>query len=257
MGEFIVDRWLVKIVRDICAERGIEFHDYSEGWLLELRKGGQVRRILGYRFALNDSVAAGIAQDKVATHEVLKLAGLPSVPHTLLRTKVSPVHREVLTAWDKVVVKPLSGTSGHGVRLFDNADTAIDWIESTTINAWAASPFVAIEREIRVIMLDQKPLIVYEKLPVVVHNLPMFNLGQGATPRDMTPDEELLQLAARAQETLGLRLSTVDIVETVSGERQVLEINDGVMMENYARFSSENKQRTIQTYGAIIDAMMQ
>lgn len=255
-GEYITERLMIGIVRDICVERGIGFTSLSDGWLLELTKGGVTRRVLGYKFSLNDSVSSSIAGDKVATHVLLQRAGLPSIEHVLLRPKVSAAQKQPLQQWDKIVVKPLDGSGGHGVRLFDQPNEAVEWIESTNHPAWAAAPFVAIKREIRLVLLDGEPLITYEKQPVVVDGLKMFNLGMGATPKDFTPDKDLLALAAGAQATLGLRLSAVDVVESEEGERMVLEVNSGFMMEHYIRYSPENKQLAVEAYSKIVEAVM-
>ena len=83
----------------------------------------------------------------------------------------------------------------------------------------------------------------------------MFNLGLGAVPTNIEPDASLLSLASRAQAALGLRLSAVDIIETVDGNLRVLEINSGFMMEHYIRSSEENRQRAVKAYGAIIEAL--
>ena len=255
-GEFIIDRWMVGMLRDICQARGITFAAYSDDWLLELRAGDKVRRVLGYRFHLNDSVAASIAQDKVATYQALAKAGIPAVTHVLVRTKISHADRQAMAGWQKIVVKPLVGTSGHGVQLFTSVDEAADHIEQSSILAWAAAPFVDIQREVRVIMLDGMPLLTYEKRPVMIRGLKMFNLGLGATPKDIKPSDELVSLAKNSQHELGLRLATVDIVEDVDGNVRVMEVNDSIMMEHYARYSLENKQRAIDTYSAIVDGMM-
>ena len=257
LGEYIVDRWMVGIIKDICAERGITFTSLSDGWLLELQKGDIVRRVIGYKFSLNDAVAAAASGDKVAAHLLLAQAGVPSVPHVLLRPKVSEAQKRPLRAWGNVVVKPLDGSGGYGVRLCADADEAAAWVESTGHPAWAAAPFIDITREIRIVVLDRKVLIAYEKQPVIRDGLKMFNLGLGGVPNDIAPDDELLDIAVNAQKALGLRLCAVDVVESTSGERQVLEVNSGFMMEHYMRFSLENKQRTVEIYEQIIDAVME
>lgn len=255
-GQFILHRQMVDIIREICAKKEIEFTSLSNDWLLELKKGNKTKRVLGYKFSLNDSVSSSIAGDKVAAHLLLKKAGLPSVEHVLLRPPVSIEQRQPLQNWKGVVVKPLDGSGGHGVRLFDAADEAIGWIESTDYPAWAAAPFIDIAREIRLVLLDGEPLIVYEKQAVVIGGLKMFNLGMGASSRDIKPDDELVTLALSAQSTLGLRLSAADIIETAGGERMVLEVNSGFMMENYIRASEENRQRAARAYEKIVDAVM-
>src|SRR5690606_9834151 len=134
---------------------------------------------------------------------------LPSVTHVLLRPKVTDEQKKPLEQWSGIVVKPLDGSGGHGVRLFTDTDKAVAWIESTDHPAWAASPFVAIKREIRLVILGQERLVVYEKQATVIDGLKMFTLGMGATPKYSQLDDDLLELAARAQATLGLRLSAV------------------------------------------------
>ncbi len=255
-GEYITHRLMVGIIRDICAERGIAFSSLSDDWVLELTKDGMTKRVVGYSFSINDSASALIAKDKVAAHLLLQRASIPSVPHALLRPKVSDAQKTALQKWDKIVVKPLDGTGGHGIKLVAHPDEAVEYVESTDIPAWAASPFIDIEREIRFVLLDQEPLIVYEKQAVMVDGLKMFNLGKGAVPQDIEPSSELLMQAARAQAALGLRLSAVDIVETMDGEYQVLEVNSGFMMEHYMRHSEQNKQRAIEAYNRIISAVM-
>lgn len=248
---------MVEIIEEVCAERGIEFTSLSDAWLLELKGSGQTKRVLGYRFSLNDSVASSIAGDKVATHLLLERSSLPSVTHTLLRPKVTDEQKEPLRQWGGIVVKPLDGSGGHSIKLFNNADKAVEWIESTGHPAWAASPFVDIKREIRLVLLDGELLVAYEKQPVMLDGLKMFNLGMGAIPVGTEPSESLLSLAVEAQVALGLRLCAVDIVETADGKRMVLEVNSGFMMEHYIRHSSENKQRAVEAYSKIIDAVME
>ncbi len=256
IGEYITDRWIVEVIRDICAERGLDFKTFSSGWVLEMGSGEKRHHVIGYQFDINSAVASSIAKDKVAAHLILKDNGVPSVPHALLRPKVSDAQRQAIAGWNDLVVKPLDGSGGYYVRRFDSSETAIEWIESTEIPAWAASPFVDIKREIRMIMLGHEPLIVYEKKPVVKDNLKMFNLGLGGEPNNLVPDDELLMIAVKAQAALGLRICAVDVAELASGERQVLEINSGFMMEHYMRFSPENKQQTIEMYRRIVDAVM-
>ena len=248
---------MVPILRQICETRGIGFSTYSDDWLLELKAHGKVARTLGYRFDLNNSVAGSIAQDKVATYQMLAKAGIPAMPHVLVRTKASKADRTVMDGWDQIVIKPLTGAGGHGVHLFNNVDAALGYIEQSPTSAWAATPFVDIKRELRLIMLDGALLVGYEKLPVVIKELKMFNLDLGATPKHVEISEEFVRVAAKAQSELGLRLSTVDIVEDVEGEYRILEINDSIMMEHYMRYSSENKKKAEHVYEKIVDAMME
>lgn len=254
-GEYIKDRWIVKMIQELCEQKGIAFSSWSDDWILELQKDDKIHRVIGYRFGLNDSVSASISQDKVATYTILKAKGIAATQHELVRTKVSALNKQVFGDWGSVVIKPLVGTSGHGVYKFDGVDDAVDHIESSTIQAWAASPYIDIVSETRVILLDGTPLLCYKKQPVQINGLNMFNLGLGATAVDTIPDSDLLRLAQSAQLALGLRLAAVDVIETQDGRRSILEINDAVMTEHYSRQSAANAMRAKSVYGAIIDRL--
>lgn len=255
LGEFIQDRWVVKLLRSIASERGLLFRSWSGDWIIEIGDGRNNCRVIGYRFPLNDSVAASIAQDKVATYGILSAYGVPAVPHELVRTKVSRVNRESMEKWERIVTKPLVGTSGHGVKMHDDVSEAISFIEQSSIQAWAVSPYVDIDTETRLIILDGKVLRAYEKRPVVIDGLKMFNLGLGATAVDVDPDDQLIDLAESAQSAMGLRLCAVDVVKLANGEVQVLEINDAIMMEHYARQSAENESRVKDVYRSILSTV--
>lgn len=255
-GQFIAERLMPKMIREICEERGISFTSFSDDWLLHLEKDGKVARILGYKFSLNDSVAAGTAQDKVASYELLKYYDIPAVPHYLIRTKASEADWKNLPWQDGMVVKPLSGTSGHGVAKIFSADDAEAWMKKWGIEAWAASPFVEIKREVRLVLLDDEVLLAYEKQPVEIDGLKFFNLGKGAIAKDCRAADSEVELARKAKTALGLRLCAVDIIELADGTWQVLEVNDGIMMENYARQSVKNEKTAERVYFDIVEAVV-
>ncbi len=254
-GEFIKDRWIVAMLRDIARSRGIGFRSWSGDWIVELRKDDQVRRVIGYRFGLNDSAAANISQDKVATYTILAAHGIPAVRHELVRTKVSPANRQAFSDWQTIILKPLVGTSGHGISKFATVDEAVRYVEHSAIQAWAAAPYIDIESETRIVLLDGECLLSYKKESVAINGLKMFNLGLGARAVDIVPGDALLQLARDAQSTLGLRLCAVDIITVADGTQQVLEVNDAIMVENYARQSDANRQRAVAVYDKIVDRL--
>lgn len=256
-GEYITDRWMVKLIAGICQARAIGITRFSDDWLLRLSKDDKYKFIIGYKFGINDAAAASIAQDKVATYELLAASGVAATPHYLARTKAASDSGWKVPVGNDFVTKPLVGTSGHGVRRFSSANEATEWMKQSGIEAWAVSPFVDITRETRLIILDGQVMVAYEKQPVEIHGLRMFNLGKGATATDITADDSLVTLAKQSMQALGLRLAAVDVIEDSKGDLRVLEINEGIMMENYMRQSSKNKQRAYDVYDAIVQRMME
>ena len=256
-GEYIEDRWIVGMIQSLCLQRGIEFSSWSDDWILELRKQDTTHRVIGFRFDINDSVASQIAQDKAATHATLALRGLSSIPHHVIRKKLSDNDKELLRGWGRIIMKPLTGSGGRDVRSFDDVRVLSDYVQSSMIHAWAASPLVPIENETRIILLDGEVLLSYAKRPVEIKGIKMFNLSLGSTVIATEPSAEQIYLARQAQAAVGLRLCAVDLVQGDDLQLAVLEVNDAFGMEHYARVSDHNKKRAEEVYGTILDTLFE
>jgi glutathione synthase/RimK-type ligase-like ATP-grasp enzyme len=167
-------RILVDVVTRYCAERCIDLDVRADGWLLVMGRLPRRHLILGYDFGLNSAVAHRVASDKAATSEVLALSGVACVPHTcftapILSGAAEPPWAAMLEMLqirpDGLVVKPNEGTSGRSVTHVTNRpalEDAVAAVFATNANV-ALSPFLMIDDEIRVVLLDGAPLIVYRK----------------------------------------------------------------------------------------------
>ncbi|MGJ4890919.1 ATP-grasp domain-containing protein [Bradyrhizobium sp. HKCCYLRH3099] len=171
-------RQLAAVAR-YCKERRIALDVREDGWLLVLGNGRERHLIFGYDLGLNSAVAHRIACDKAATSALLTTSGVPAVPHALfLAPTVTGVSAPAWTTMLELiethptglVVKPNEGTSGRAVtRVRTSAELkdALTQIFETGASA-AIAPLLEIADEVRVIMLDGAPLIVYRKLRPVV-----------------------------------------------------------------------------------------
>jgi len=191
-------RIFVDAFRRYCAEREIAIDVKSDGWLIVMQHGTKRRCAFGYDVGLNSAVAHRIANDKAATAEVLQMAGIACLPHTLF---LSPEMNEYVSrpgSWEAmlgllqeypqgIVVKPNEGTTGEQVFVVSakpELELAASRIFSSHLSL-AISPRVDIEDEVRVVLLDGDPIAVYSKdRPSVVgdgkHSL--LELALAATP---------------------------------------------------------------------------
>jgi glutathione synthase/RimK-type ligase-like ATP-grasp enzyme len=83
------------------------------------------------------------------------------------------------------------------------------------------------------------------------------NLGAGARPLLLESGEtydELAALAERARSAVGIRFTSVDIVQ-VGGELAVLEVNSGVMMEYFVQHYPEQRESAKAIYAKAIQKM--
>ncbi|HQY88301.1 MAG TPA: hypothetical protein PK402_06560 [Tepidisphaeraceae bacterium] len=85
------------------------------------------------------------------------------------------------------------------------------------------------------------------------------NLGQGSSLELIDPNSvrysEFTKLALSAAHALNVRFGSVDIVENESGERMILEINSGVMMESFVEQTVDGRALAMSIYGEAIEAM--
>ena len=255
--QYITSRKMEQMIAEICQERGIACTALSNGWVHLLKRDGKRGEVNGYTFSLNSAGATAIANDKVATSQVLQYAGISHIPHSLLR--VGPdglTHYYGDNAYvGDIVVKPVQGAGGHNVRRFPSNIEAETWIRTMDEPAWAVSPFVLADYEARYIMLDGELLLCYKKIGVEIDGLTMFNLGLGAQPTEYRPTDEEIQLAHDAMTAVHLRSGMVDIVATPEGERLVMEVNASCVMESYSRVSPEHELRARAVYARMIEAM--
>ncbi|WP_257167823.1 RimK family alpha-L-glutamate ligase [Bradyrhizobium sp. SRS-191] len=162
-----------------CAERGISLDVREDGWLLVLGNATKRHLIFGYDLGLNSAVAHRIACDKAATAALLAASGVPAVPHAFflgpaMAGSSEPEWTSILELLEAhpsgLVVKPNEGTSGRGVTRVHAATelkNALTVIFDTGASA-AIAPLLEIVDEVRVILLDGVPLIVYRKQRPVV-----------------------------------------------------------------------------------------
>lgn len=194
-------RIFLDALRKYCATHGIQIETRCSGWLVAMRRGARQHLAFGYDLGLNSSVAHRIANDKAATADVLQSCGIACVPHAVF---FSPQMNEVIPprrSWEAmttilsenpngVVVKPNEGTSGNSVFKVSSEpelELAVHRIFSSSLSL-AISPFLDIENEVRVVLMDHHPLVVYSKSrPTIVgdgvHSL--LELALSATPAQM------------------------------------------------------------------------
>jgi len=244
-------RIFVDAIRQYCRTHGIACEVRSQGWLIVMERGGRRRFAFGYDVGLNSAIAQRIANDKSATSEVLAFSGIACIPHTMFLSPKLGKHAapersrdEMLGLLQKppdgVVLKPNEGTSGRSVFRATNAselNRAASEIFSSHLSL-AVSPYVEIAEEVRVIVLDDAPRVVYRKQRGSDWR---HNLEFGAQPILLEQGEAYsacVALAIKAAKAIGIRFASIDIVR-VQTDWRVLEINSGVMMEALGKVHPE------------------
>ncbi len=169
-------RIFVKIIKDYCVRFGIDIQVFSQEWFIVLRKGDKQWTIFGYDLGLNNSTALLISNDKNATSELLRHTGIPSVEHKIFHAPLMADYIPMTGNWadlmayfdannQDVVCKPTIGTGGinvNRVRSTSQLERVVHGMFEIH-RSICLSPFLEIERECRVIVLDSDCVLTYEK----------------------------------------------------------------------------------------------
>jgi glutathione synthase/RimK-type ligase-like ATP-grasp enzyme len=255
-------RIFVDAVRRYCARHDIAVEIRSQGWLIVMQRGSKRNFALGYDVGLNSAIAHRIANDKAATAEVLEIAGIACVPHTVFLSPTLDAHIPPPGSWqamrdllgqhpEGIVVKPNEGTSGKSVFLVSTRpelERAAAEIFSSHLTL-AVSPYLEIDDEVRVVVIDELALVVYRKQRGLNWR---HNLDAGARPvllEQGEAREACVAIALKAAKAIGIRFASVDVV-SVGDSWRILEINSGVMMETLGKFYPELVD---EAYSAALD----
>jgi len=312
----------VKLIKEICKENGITCTGFGGDWSFLLTKGDKKAWIFGYQFGLDLAAQAAVCKDKAIASDMMEHLGIPCVLHTCF---MSPAHPEyicgdtghyadmaaLLKKYKKVVCKDNQGTGGHLVFVAETQkelEYAAHCIFAEA-PSMCISPYVPIRDEIRCIMLEGKPAVVFRKcrpqltgdgehtvtelLSKKIAEDPAFadkvlsgetvsydfehgdkkhkkgsyvpkkgesyvlswkhNLGQGAAPEilyplsaksalsaeDIEAAAKAIELAKQVTDAFNLRFVSCDVIRTYDDRYKILEVNNGVMMENLASHNEE------------------
>ena len=106
---------------------------------------------------------------------------------------------------------------------------------------------------------DKKLDKILEKDKEYMYNW-QHNLSQGAIPfevEDGILKNNIQSLAMKAFNLLNLKFASVDIIELESNELLILEINSGVMIDNYAQYMKNGEEICKNIYSKAIDSMFE
>lgn len=171
------------IIKQICNEEQIKFNLLSKDWIIMLEKNGKTRFISGYKFGLNSHSVGEILDDKYGLYEVLFSKRVPIIEHKIIYNPSNTndyakdcnsydyVKKYFYENNQHIIIKPNKGTCGNGVYNITNVDEIDNCLNTLFRSNFSLSmcPFYNIKNEYRLIMLNNKCKLIYEKaLPIVI-----------------------------------------------------------------------------------------
>ncbi|MBR6948672.1 MAG: hypothetical protein IKH54_00625 [Bacilli bacterium] len=172
-----------KVIKEICEEEKIEFKLLSRDWIIRLKKDNKERFISGYKFDLNSHALGEILDDKYGLYEVLREDNIPIIDHNILYSKdnnndfaigyndINKVKEFFYNNNQSIVIKPNKGTCGNGVYHITNINDIEPLVQKLHKDNYSISycPYYDIEKEYRIIVLNNQIKLIYQKnKPVVI-----------------------------------------------------------------------------------------
>ncbi|WP_239642911.1 RimK family alpha-L-glutamate ligase [Nocardiopsis alkaliphila] len=224
-GEFVDDRslvyrvgeegprWRAVLNRSLAATRRLEISRWCEAVGVPV---------------LNTSETVALCDNKIATAFALKRAGV-AVPDTVISLATSSGARATEEIGYPAVVKPANGSWGRGVARVADGETAQTLFELRAQLPSAAQKLTCVQefvpgRDLRVLVVGGIAIaaMVREAQGWV------RNVARGSTVAALDLDDSLAELAESASAAVGGGVLGVDVLETDTGERFVLEVNSAV-----------------------------
>jgi len=229
------ERMLVASLKRYADRTGTELQLLSGDWIAALSRNGRRHLVMGYDLGLNGSAAARVANDKGASFDVLKSAGVAALEH---RVFLHPRYLDfmpddgnwpgLLRTFDEfgrdAVLKDNEGTGGmevFRVRSLTELEQRAHQLFQIS-RSIALAPFVCIEDETRFVMFEETCVLAYAKQrPSVTGDgrrtlgelvasaaMPFDNPGRSLT--SIPTAGETIPLQWRHNLGLGARAVTVD-----------------------------------------------
>lgn len=254
------DRFSVETLRELADEHGVELTSLSGDWVQLLEKDDRRHLIIGLDWGLNTSSAQKVAFDKCATAQILSSEGIPVVPHKLFLEDESlgnsTSHWKEIVEWfhecsDDVVCKPNTAGGGRDVVRVQDEEVLreITGALFEEYRSIAISPYVVIQSEYRVTVLDGEALLSYEKVRADENEL-KFNLSSEAKAIDIEEGplkDRIINLALQAAETIGIMFANIDVVR-VNNELYILEINSQITFKHYTEQGEKEQDEARKVY---------
>ena len=171
------------MVQEICDENNIKMKVISRNWIMMLEKGDVHRFIVGCRFDSNNHGLGMALDDKFATYEVLHNLNIPIAYHEILyssknKAKHAIGANSIQNAYDffekynhNMVIKVNDGSQGKNCYHITKKSDIKKVTKKLFKRHYSLSlcPYYEIKNEYRIIMLDGKKQIMYQKIrPAVV-----------------------------------------------------------------------------------------
>lgn len=166
-------------------------------------------------WVINDPSASIKSRSKLESAIAFKAAGLPFLDTQFFYT--SEKHHLVIE--EPIILKPINGVQGKGIKFFETKVAAEKWIEvqerdtgSASVEGFLAQKDLGVKvRDLRAYVVDGKCIAMMQRIPSSDNRL--ANMAQGGKGVALEPIGPAAKLAEDAVAALNLDFAGVDLLE--------------------------------------------
>ncbi len=173
-------------------------------------------------FVYNDAHAIERTVDKAMTSFLLLQTGIPTPPTWVCesRQQAHQIIQQHLNHHQQMVIKPLFGSQGQGVRLLNSSTPLPLPMDGFVDGVFYLQAFVEATHDYRVFVMNREAKIAMRR----TGDNWLHNVALGAKCERIV-DQDVLDIATQAAIALDMAYCGVDIIRHKTGELQVLEVN--------------------------------
>ena len=299
----IYNDYIYKLLLELSSQNNFTVKGFSQNYIIEVSNNKNKFYIYGNCFPLNNASSQKLCADKSALSMVLKLNNIDCLEHELYKNpnyepnfNYEKLEEKLKQNPDGLVLKDNKGYCGNNVFWVKNKSQikkAVNTIFKQNLDL-AVCPYVNIEDEFRLIMLNGECKVCYKKIrPFVIGDgktnvknlitkkykeikfkLPFkilnkipnnnekivlgwkHNLKWNSTPEEVKDQKLKLKLVEFAKNvTKKINLKFCSVDLYVDNNKiKVLETNSIVSMNSFANYSKENYNKTKQIFLEAVNA---
>ena len=166
----------------------------------------------------NDGRAIERTVDKAMTSFLLHHAGI-ATPKTWVCESRQTAHQIIAQNTHKLVIKPLFGSQGQGVRLVDKAASPLP-MDAHVDGVFYLQQFITSSCDYRVFVVNNQAIAAMKRTGETW----LHNVAQGAQC-EATSESDVLEIAMQAAQVLDIPYCGVDVIRGEDGKLYVLEVN--------------------------------
>lgn len=165
----------------------------------------------------NDGKAIERTVDKAMTSFLLQQHGI-ATPNTWVCESRHQAH-EIMQKHEKLVIKPLFGSQGQGVRLVNSKKLPLP-MDTFVDGVFYMQQFIDARSDYRVFIVNNQVVAAMQRSGETW----LHNVAQGAQCKKID-DKDVLDIALQASSVLDIAYCGVDVIRDKSGKCWVLEVN--------------------------------